>query len=116
MQSKNKNKIYMQCSETCFILLRLPEKGPDEPVNERTRLEQLAIDAHHRGEDWQTFWLTVAGDVAALEPWDNMAYRRIVNRLSHLLTCGNTGGMRPVDTGWERPAEWELDDLASAST
>ena len=62
----------------------------------RKQLEQLAIAAHAVGDDWATFWPTVAGDVAALHPWDNRAYRRIVARLSHLLTCGATSGMEPV--------------------
>ena len=77
----------------------------------RKALEAAALAAHARGDDWKAFWPTVAGDVAAAEPWDNVAYRRLVNRLSHLLTCGDTGGMRPVDTGWERPAEWELEAI-----
>jgi hypothetical protein len=33
-------------------------------VNERTRLEQAALDAHRAGMTWSDLWPTVAGDVA----------------------------------------------------
>ena len=30
-------------------------------MNERTRLEQLAVDAHEAGDDWATFWQQPCG-------------------------------------------------------
>jgi hypothetical protein len=72
-------------------------------MTERTRLERAALDAHRRGDDWKTFWPTVAGAVAELEPWDRDAYHRLVRRLSFLLTCGNGDGERPA-------GDW-LDDV-----
>jgi hypothetical protein len=67
-------------------------------------LERLALAAHSRDERWQDFWLTVAADVASIEPYDRDAYRRLVNRLSHLLTCGDTDGLVPV-------GDWFVDDV-----
>ena len=89
----------------------VPPRSPASPRPTRQALERLAVEAHHRGDTWNQFWPGVAAEVSQAEPWDNAAYRRLVNRLSHLLTCGDTGGMLPIDTGWERPAAWELDDL-----
>jgi len=79
----------------------------------RRALERAAIAAHRDGMTWRDFWPTVASDVAAAEPWDRDAYRRIVRRLSHLLTCGDMDRMEPAGDGWPRPCPWELDDLAS---
>ena len=76
----------------------------------RTHLERLATAAHRRGDTWSTFWSTVAGDVAALEPWDRQAYRRLTRRLSHLLTCGDASGMLPIANSWPRPEPWEIPD------
>jgi len=66
----------------------------------RRELEKAAIDAHNRGMSWSVFWPTIAQAVAAAAgqaatPWgrDNAAHRRIVARLSHLLTCGDVDGM-----------------------
>jgi hypothetical protein len=72
----------------------------------RRDLEHLALAAHARDERWATFWPTVAADVAAIEPYDRDAYRRLVNRLSHLLTCGDVDGLVPV-------GDWFTDDVQS---
>ena len=77
-------------------------------MNQRTRLERLAIDAHRRGDTWPQFWPTVASDVAAAEPWDRTAYHRLVRRLSYLVTCGNADGMVAVGDG----EPWQADDEA----
>ncbi len=81
----------------------------------RQQLEAAALAAHARGDDWRTFWPTVAGAVAAAEPWNNVAYRRIVARLSHLLTCGDLDGQRPVDGGYGRPLDFELEAIEFAT-
>jgi hypothetical protein len=73
------------------------------PKNQ-TRLENLAISAHRRGDRWVEFWPTVAADVAALEPWDRDAYRKLVSRLSYLLVAGNCDGSEPV-------GDWFVDDV-----
>jgi len=80
----------------------------------RKDLEKAAIRAHAAGMTWGQFWPTIAEAVAAAEPWDNAAYRRLVCRLSHLLTCGNTDGVVPVPATWGQPEPWELDDQAQA--
>ena len=54
------------------------------------------------------FWPTVAADVAAAEPWDRTAYRRLVGRLLALVVLGDTDGQEPV--GDTMP--WEADDCA----
>ena len=83
-------------------------------MKQLSRLEALAIDAHRRGTSWATFWETHRHTVGSLEPYDRAAYRRIVARLSHLLTCGDTGGMVPIDAGFNVPMDWELDDTQLA--
>ena len=79
---------------------------------ERTRLENRR---HRRPCPWRHVGGVVEQHrhaVGRIEPYDNRAYRRLVARLSHLITCGDTSGMVPIDTAWERPADWELDDVA----
>ena len=73
----------------------------------RKQLETAAIQAHRRGDDWKTFWPTVAADVSAMEPWDRDAFHKLVRRLSYLLTCGDCDGVVPVGDG----DPWEADDV-----
>jgi hypothetical protein len=62
----------------------------------RKELETKAIRANEAGMTWPEFWPTVAGDVAALEPWDLEARRKLVRRLSLLLVAGDLDGDRPA--------------------
>ena len=78
-------------------------------MNERTRLERAAIAGHAAGTSWSTFWTRHGAEVGQAEPWDNVAYRRLVNRLSHLLVCGNADGMTAAGDA----APWEQDDEPS---
>jgi hypothetical protein len=59
-------------------------------------LESAALAAHRRGDTWGDFWQVHGTDVAQTEPWDRAAFRRLVARLSHLLTCGDCDGQRPL--------------------
>ena len=77
-------------------------------MNERTRLEQAAVDAHEAGDTWNQFWPTVAADVSALHLWDNAAYRRVVRRLVALVAAGDVDGGEPVPNGWSEPMPWRL--------
>ncbi len=85
--------------------------GGEQPVKEQKRLEKLALQAHRHGDDWGTFWPTVAADVNRLHPWNNGDYNKMVNRLLMLLVAGDLDGERPAgDT------LWEADDAAAYPT
>ncbi len=74
-------------------------------------LERLAIDAHHRGETWDEWWAQYGAQVKQAEPYNRLKLRRLVRRLSYLLTCGNTDGQFPPgDEDGIMP--WDRDDLA----
>ena len=74
-------------------------------------LERAAILAHARSVRWSEFWPTVAADVAQAEPWDQVAYHRLVGRLLALVVAGDSDGAEPVGDGWPRPCPWELADV-----
>ncbi len=78
------------------------------------QLDAAAIQSHRRGDTWNQFWPTVAGDVAAAEPWDLSRHRQLVRRLSLLVTAGNLNGSEPVPNGWSEPMPWEIDDQAQS--
>ena len=52
----------------------------------------------------------VAAHLARAEPHNRRRYHKLVGRLLHLLTTGEASGAEPIDTGWERPCQWELDN------
>jgi hypothetical protein len=66
-------------------------------------LEQLAIDAHARGDRWSTFWPSVADDVRRMASYDRRAYHRLVDRLLSTLVSGEDSGIEPPGNG-----DWEL--------
>ena len=73
-------------------------------MKELTRLERTAVDAHKAGTPWSEFWEIHRHTVGQIEPWDNAAYRRIVARLSHIVTCGDCDG-------YGRPLDFELEQV-----
>ena len=75
--------------------------------------ERRAVAAHAAGATWPEFWPTVAGDVAAAEP-DYYDRGRLVHRLIGLVASGDTDGQRPVDAGYGRPFDFELEALEAA--
>ena len=77
-------------------------------MNDRTRLEQAAIDAHDRGDTWAEWWEQHRHAVGRIEPYDNRAYRRLVNRLLMLVVSGDTDGQHPAGD----PEPWQADDEA----
>ena len=97
-----------------YVIVPVPPPVPALSRPYRQDLEAAALAAHAAGTTWPEFWPSVASAVAAAEPWDNAAYRRLVARLGHLVTCGDMAGIQPIDTGWERPAEWELSATEAA--
>ena len=68
-------------------------------------LEFLALDAHARGASWGTFYRTHWQDIALLDLPDRGPLQR---KLCALVCEGDTCGLTCLDSGWERPAEWEL--------
>ncbi|MGW8256003.1 MAG: hypothetical protein ACWGMZ_00805 [Thermoguttaceae bacterium] len=76
----------------------------------RSELEHKAVEAHRQNMGWLEFWPTVAEDAKRIEPYSREKYRRLVQRLLHLLTTGEPGGEEPP-----RIAEpWERDDAEAS--
>ena len=92
----------------------VPPRSPASPRPTRQALERLAVEAHHRGDTWNQFWPGVAAAVGQAEPWDNAAYRRLVHRLVGLVASGDVDGQRPVDGGYGRPLDFELEAIEAA--
>ncbi|MGA2063171.1 MAG: hypothetical protein ABSG67_22085 [Thermoguttaceae bacterium] len=69
-------------------------------------LERRAVDAHARGERWETFWQRHADAIRNAEPFNRDRYRRLIGRLLHLLTTGEPGGQEPPSI----MEPWEQDD------
>ncbi len=81
----------------------------------RQALEPAALAAHADGMTWAEFWPSVAGDVAAAEPYDRRRFHALVRRLTALVAAGDLDGAVPPQDGYGRPMDWELDDLATAA-
>jgi hypothetical protein len=79
-------------------------------INGMKQLEALAVDAHHRGETWAAFWQQHAERVRNAEPFSREQYRRLVNRLLHLVTSGDSAGQYPPG---DDPEPWLIDDKPS---
>lgn len=77
-------------------------------MSKQKQLERFAVHAFEHGESWNTFWDKHAAAIKAAEPYDAGRYRRLYQRLLHLLTCGDTNGMMPVADDDATP--WEADD------
>ncbi len=76
-------------------------------------LETAAIRAHQAGTMWPQFWPTVAADVAAME-LDYCARGKLLHRLVGLVASGDVDGQRPVDAGYGRPLDFELEAIEAA--
>lgn len=76
------------------------------------RLEKAAVEAHQAGTRWSTFWEQHRHEVGTLEPYDRRAYHRLVRRLSYLVSCGDLDGAEPIDGGYARPFDFELDGIS----
>jgi hypothetical protein len=72
------------------------------------------VAAHNRGDTWGDFWPSVAEAVRQAEPSDYVARGQLIHRLVAIVASGDVGGMVPIDTGWERPAAWELEAIEAA--
>ena len=81
-------------------------------MNLSRQLETAAVSAHAAGLSWSQFWQANGAAVCRAEPWDRLAYRRLVNRLMALLVAGNVDGQEPVDDGLDMP--WEQDDAQAS--
>jgi hypothetical protein len=69
-------------------------------------LEQSALAAFRDGIGWNEFWQQHGNEVRKAEPWSRGRYRRLVDRLLHLLTTGEPGGQEPPSIA----EPWEVDD------
>lgn len=80
-------------------------------MNERTRLERLAVRRHRAGTTWPDFWDQHRLAVLALFPRDHYAYHRLARRLLALLVSGDTDGQQPIDAGYGRPLDFEIEAI-----
>jgi hypothetical protein len=87
-------------------------------MTEHRMLELLALDCHHVGSTWDSFWLEHGERVRKVEPYDRARYRRLVRRLMALVVSGDTDGHEPISAGllWGTAMPWETDDYAEASS
>jgi hypothetical protein len=72
-------------------------------------LERRALAANKAGIGWSDFWPQVSADVAAVT--DYYARGRLVHRLVAIVASGDTDGQRPVDGGYSRPFDFELEQI-----
>jgi len=75
----------------------------------RSELEQAAMEAHRQGVGWIEFHRQYAEAIAQLEPYDRRGYRRLTDRLLHLVVSGDRSGQFGVGDP-DAPDPWELDD------
>lgn len=82
-------------------------------MNEQKQLERLALKAHANGLDFSTWWPIVKPQVDALEPWCLQRWRKLRNRLMHLVCTGDGSGQFAVGDSDAMP--WDVDDRAENS-
>ncbi len=64
-------------------------------TTETQHLERAALAAHRAGESWNSFWQRIGDQVRAIEPYNRPRFRRLHNRLAHLVLTGDESGMYP---------------------
>jgi hypothetical protein len=69
-------------------------------MNAVRTLERAALACHARGVGWSDFWQAHSKQVRQVEPYDALAYHRLVRKLLHLLTTGEASGQEPVGEPW----------------
>jgi hypothetical protein len=72
-----------------------------------TPLEQQALAAHEQGTGWNDFWQEHGNEVREAEPFCRERFRRLVQRLAHLVATGDGSGRFGVGD-----CPWEADDAA----
>jgi hypothetical protein len=83
-------------------------------------IKAQALEAHHRGETWAAFWQQHADTIRKAEPWNRQRFKRLVDRLLHLLTTGEPSGQEPpaIAEPWERDdaqAQAPISDTTTAA-
>ena len=68
-------------------------------------IERAALDFHRHGIGWSEYWARHADAIRKCEPWSRARFRRLIDKLLHLLTCGDADGMEPTDA-----EPWVQDD------
>lgn len=81
-------------------------------MNEVKALERAALAAHRNGQGWSQYWEAHADEVRKAEPWSRQRFKRLVDRLLHLLTTGEPGGQEPPG---DDPEPWLTDDSPAPS-
>jgi len=71
-------------------------------------LEREALSYRASGTPWSAFWYRNAHAIREAAADDPQRLQRLVNRLLHLLTTGDTAGLQPVGDADTVP--WEMDD------
>ncbi len=79
----------------------------------RQALERAALAAHERGDTWAEWFPTVAAEVSQAEP-DYYTRGKLIHKLVGLVASGDTDGQRPVDGGYGRPLDFELEAIEAA--
>ena len=76
------------------------------------QLEAAAVQAHGRGDDWNTYWRQHGQHVATVAAHDRRRFHALVRRLTALVAAGDLDGAVPLQDGYGRPMDWELDTEA----
>jgi hypothetical protein len=79
----------------------------------RQALERAALAAHADGMTWAEWFPTVAAEVSQAEP-DYYTRGKLIHKLVGLVVSGDTDGQRPIDGGYGRPLDFELEAIEAA--
>lgn len=83
------------------------------------KLEQQAIDAHHRGVRFLEFWTRHESDVRDVVGHDRLRFAKLYHKLLLLVVGGDTDGDRPAGDGLplfeDTRMPWEQDDASRAT-
>lgn len=71
-------------------------------------LETAAIRGHRAGTRWADFYAAHREAIEHMRLFDRDGTRRLLRRLTYLLTCGDVDGFKPV--GDSDPAPWSRDE------
>jgi hypothetical protein len=82
--------------------------GCRKSMNQIKTLEKAAIKAFRSGQSWDAYWQQHGADVRQIEPYNTRNFGRLYRRLMHMVLCGDTDGMTPIDDGATMP--WIADD------
>jgi hypothetical protein len=82
-------------------------------MNQIKALERLAINAFRRCLRWSEYWQAHGDEVKQCEPFNARRFKRLYDRLLHLLTSGDTNGQQSIIDDSAEP--WVQDDTSTPS-